>query len=103
MQYYRTSASNNNREDIKLLNNHVNAIYNKLNNYIDERGDLLSSFNNRINQDIPDENILNENIDVDANNRCKLIFTSKSLSGNVYKYIFHISIKSDFGNINLNL
>ena len=30
MQYYRTSTSNNNKEDIKLLNNHVSTIYNKL-------------------------------------------------------------------------
>ena len=56
MQYYRTSTSNNNKEDIELLNNHVITIYNKLNNYIDERDKLLSLFNNRINQDIPDEN-----------------------------------------------
>ena len=27
MQYYRTSTSNNNKEDIKLLNNHINTIY----------------------------------------------------------------------------
>ena len=42
MQYYRTSTSNNNKEDIKLLNNHISTIYNKLNNYIDERDNLLS-------------------------------------------------------------
>ena len=101
MQYYRKSTSNNNREDIKSLNNHVNTIYHKLNNYIDERDNLLSLFNNRINQDIPDENILNENIDVNANGRYKLIFTGKSKPSDIYKYIFHIFIKSDFNNINL--
>ena len=57
MQYYRTSTLNNNKEDIEILNNHVSTIYNKLNNYIDKRDNLLSLFNNRINQDIPDENI----------------------------------------------
>ena len=78
MQYYRTSTSNNNKEDIKLLNNHVSTIYNKLNYYIDERDNLLSLFNNRINQNIPDENIFHDDIKVDADNRYKLIFTCKS-------------------------
>ena len=44
-----------------------------------------------------------ENIDVDADNRFKLIFTCKSEPSDIYKYIFHISIKSDFNNINLKL
>ena len=74
LQYYRTSTSNNNREDIKLLNNHVATIYNKLNNYIDERDNLLSLFNNRINQDIPDENVFYENIDVNPDDEFKEIF-----------------------------
>ena len=74
MQYYRTSTSNNNKEDMKLLNNHINTIYNKLNNYIDERNNLLSLFNNRINQDIPDEKILYENIDVNPDDEFKEIF-----------------------------
>ena len=73
MQYYRTSTSNNNKEDTKLLNNHMSTIYNKLNNYIDERDNLLSLFNNRINQDIPVENIFHDDIKVDADNRYKLI------------------------------
>ena len=69
MQYYRTSTSNNNKEDIKLLNNHVSIIYNKLNNYIDERDDSLSLFNNRINQDIPGENIFHDDIKIDSSNK----------------------------------
>ena len=101
MQYYRTSTSNNNKEDIKLLNNHVSTIYNKLNNYIDERDNLLLLFNNRINQDIPDENIFHYDIKVDADNRYKLIFTCKSKSSDIYKYIFHIFIKSDYNEVNL--
>ena len=100
MQYYRTSTSNNNKEDIRLLNN-VSTIYNKLNNYIDERDNLLSLFNNRINQDIPDENIFHDDIKVDADNRYKLIFTCKSKSSDIYKYIFHMFIKSDYNEVNL--
>ena len=38
---------------------------------------------------------------VDANDRFKLIFTCKSKSSDIYKYVFHIFIKSDFNNINL--
>ena len=59
-------------------------------------------FNSRINDNIPNENISNENIDVDADNRFKLIFTCKSQPSDIYKYIFHIFIKSDFNN-NINL
>ena len=58
-------------------------------------------FNSRINDNIPNENIFHENIDVDADNRFKLIFTCKSQPSDIYKYIFHIFIKSDFNNINL--
>ena len=58
-------------------------------------------FNSRINDNIPNENIFHENIDVDADNRFKLIFICKSEPSDIYKYIFHIFIKSDFNNINL--
>ena len=58
-------------------------------------------FNSRINDNIPNENIFLENIDVDADNRFKLIFTCKSEPSDIYKYIFHIFIKSDFNNLNL--
>ena len=101
MQYYRTSTSNNNKEDIKLSNNHINTIYNKLNNYIGERDNLHSLFSNRINQDIPDENVFHDDNKGDADNRYKLIFTCKSKSSDIYKYIFHIFIKSDYNKVNL--
>ena len=58
-------------------------------------------FNSRINTNIPDENIFHDDIDVDADNRFKLIFTCKSEPSDIYKYIFHIFIKSDFNNMNL--
>ena len=54
-----------------------------------------------INDNIPNENIFYENIDVDADNRFKLIFTCKSEPSDINRYIFHIFIKSDFNNINL--
>ena len=62
---------------------------------------MLSLFNNRINQDIPDENIFHDDIKVDADNRYKLIFTCKSKGSDIYKYIFHIFIKSDYNEVNL--
>ena len=58
-------------------------------------------FNSRINTNIPDENIFHDDVYVDSDDRFKLIFTCKSKSSNIYKYIFHIFIKSDFNNINL--
>ena len=62
---------------------------------------MLSLFNNRINQDIPDENIFHDDIKVDADNRYKLIFTCKSEPSDIYKYILHIFIKSDYNEVNL--
>ena len=56
-------------------------------------------FNSRINDNIPNENIFHDDIKVDDDNRFKLIFTCKS--SDIYKYVFHIFIKSDFNNINL--
>ena len=72
-----------------------------MNNYVDERDNLLSLFNNRINQDIQDENILYENIDVNPDDEFKEIFLCKSKPSNIYKYIFHIFIKLDYNYINL--
>ena len=63
--------------------------------------DLLILFNYRISDNILDENILNENIKVDADNKYNLILTCKSKPGDIYKYVFHIFIKSDFNSINL--
>ena len=58
-------------------------------------------FNSRINTNIPDENIFNEDVYIDADNRYKLVFTGKSLSGNVYKYVCQIFIKCDHNEVNL--
>ena len=58
-------------------------------------------FNSRINDNIPNENIFHDDIDVDNDNRFELIFICKSQPSDIYKYIFHIFIKSDFNSINL--
>ena len=58
-------------------------------------------FNSRINDNSPNKNVFHENIDVDADNRFKLIFTCKSEPSDIYKYIFHIFIKSDYNELNL--
>ena len=101
MYYYRESTKDNYEDDIRNLNNKIDIVYTSLENIIQDRNDLLQLFNSRINSNIPNENIFNENINVDADNRFKLIFTCKSKPSDIYKYIFHIFIKSDFNNINL--
>ena len=101
MYYYRESTKDNYEDDIKNLNNKIDIVYTSLENIIQDRNDLLQLFNSRINDNIPNENIINENIDVDSDNRFKLIFTCKSQPSDIYKYIFHIFVKSDFNNINL--
>ena len=58
-------------------------------------------FNSRINTNIPDENIFNDDIYVDSDGRFKLLFTCKSEPSDIYKYIFHIFIKSDYKEVNL--
>ena len=58
-------------------------------------------FNSRINDNISNENIFHENIDADADNRFKLIFTCKSEPSDIYKYIFHIFIKCDYKEVSL--
>ena len=58
-------------------------------------------FNSRINDNIPNENIFHNDIYVDSDGRFKLIFICKSEPSDIYKYISHIFIKSDFNNINL--
>ena len=83
------------------MNNKIDIVYTSLENIIEERNDLLQLFNFRINDNIPKENIFHENIDVDGDNRFKLIFVCKSEPSDIYKYIFHIFTKSDFNNINL--
>ena len=99
--YYRKPNKDNYEDDIRNLNNKIDIVYTSLENIIEERNDLLQLFNSRINDNIPNENIFYENIDVDADNRFKLIFTCKSKPSDIYKYIFHIFIKSDFNSINL--
>ena len=101
MYYYRTSNKDNYEDDIRNLNNKIDIFYTSLENIIQDRNDLLQLFNFRINDNIPNENIFHDDIDVDADNRFKLIFTCKSQPSDIYKYIFHIFIKSDFNNINL--
>ena len=101
MYYYRGSNKNYYEDDIRNLNNKIDIVYSLLENVTKDRNDLLVLFNSRINDNIPNENIFNENIDVDADNRFKLIFTCKSQPSDIYKYIFHIFIKCDFNNINL--
>ena len=99
--YYRKPNKDNYEDDIRNLNNKIDIVYTSLENIIQDRNDLLQLFNSRINDNIPNENIFHENIDVDADNRFKLIFTCKSEPNDIYRYIFHIFIKSDFNNINL--
>ena len=99
--YYRKPNKDNYEDDIKNLNNEIDIIYTSLENIIQDRNDLLQLFNSRINDNIPNENIFNDDIYVDGDNRYKLIFTCKSISGNIYKYVFHIFIKSDNNEINL--
>ena len=101
MYYYRESTKDNYEDDIRNLNNKIDIVYSLLENVTKDRNDLLVLFNSRINDNIPNKNIFNEDIDVDADNRFKLIFTCKSKPSDIYRYIFHIFIKSDFDNINL--
>ena len=99
MYYYRGSNKNDYEDDIRNLNNKIDIVYSLLENVTKDRNNLLVLFNSRINDNIPNENIFNEDIYVDADNRFKLIFTCKSEPSDIYKYIFHIFIKSDFNNI----
>ena len=99
--YYRKPNKDNYEDDIRNLNNKIDIVYTSLENIIDERNDLLQLFNSRINNNIPDENIFNDDIKIDSDGRFKLIFTCKSEPSDVYNYVFHIFIKSDFNNINL--
>ena len=99
--YYRKPNQENYEDDIRNLNNKIDIVYTSLENIIEERNDLLQLFNSRINDNIPNENIFHENIDVDADNRFRLMFICKSEPSDIYKYTFHIFIKSDFNNINL--
>ena len=96
MYYYRRSNKNDYEDDIRNLNNKIDIIYSLLVNITKDSNDLLILFNSRINTNILDDNIFHDDIYVDADNRLKLIFTCKSKPSDIYKYIFHIFIKSDF-------
>ena len=99
--YYKKPYKDNYEDDIRNLNNKIDIVYTSLENIIEEKNYLLHLFNYRINHDIPDENIFHDNIKVDADNRYKLIFICKSEPSDIYKYIFHIFLKSDYNNINI--
>ena len=99
--YYRKQNKDNYEDDIKNLNNKIDIVYTSLENIIQDRNDLLQLFNSRINDNIPNENIFHDDIDVDADNRLRLIFTCKSQPSDIYKYIFHIFIKCDYKEVNL--
>ena len=101
MNYYRKPNKDNYEDDIRNLNNKIDIIYTSLGNIIEERNNLLVLFNSRINDSIPDENIFNDDIKVDDDNRFKLIFICQSEPSDIYKYVFHIFIKSDHNEINL--
>ena len=58
MNYYRKPNKDHYENDIRNLNNRIYIIYTSLENIIEERNDLLQLFNFRINDNIPDENIL---------------------------------------------
>ena len=96
--YYRKPNKDNYEDDIRNLNDKIDIVYTSLENIIQDRNDLLPLFNSRINDNITNENILHENIDIDADNRFKLIFTFKSEPSDIYKYIF---IKCDYKEVNL--
>ena len=101
MYYYWGSNKNDYEDDIRDLNNKIDIVYSLLENVTKDRNDLLVLFNSRINDNIPNENIFNEDIYVNSDGRFKLIFKCKSEPSDIYKYIFHIFIKFDFNNINL--
>ena len=101
MNYYRKPNKDNFEDGIKNLNNKIDIIYSSLGKIIEERNDLLQLFNSRINNNIPDENVFNDDIKVDDDNRFKLIFTCKSEPSDIYKYVFHIFIKSDHNEVKL--
>ena len=101
MCYYRRSNKNDYEDDIRNLNNKIDIIYSLLENITKDRNDLLILFNSRINHNILNENIFHDDIYVDADNRFKLIYTCKSEPSDIYKYIFHIFLKSDYNEVNL--
>ena len=88
--YYRKQNKDNYEDGIRNLSNKIDIVYTSLENIIQDRNDLLQLFSSRINDNIPNENIFHDDIDVDADNRFKLIFTCKSQPSDIYKYIHKI-------------
>ena len=101
MYYYRKNSKDNYEDDIRNLNNKIDIIYSLLENITKDRDDLLILFNSTINFNISDENIFNDDIYVNSDGRYKLIFTCKSESSDIYKYVFHLFIKSDHKEVDL--
>ena len=101
MYYYRKSVKNDYEDNIRNLNNKIDIIYSLLENITEDKNDLLILFKSRINHNVPNGNIFHNDIYVDADNRFKLIFTGKSEPSDIYRYIFHIFIKSDYNEVNL--
>ena len=101
MYYYRGSNKNDYEDDIRNLHNKIDIVYSLLENVTKDRNDLLILFNSRINDNITNKNIFNEDIYVNSDGRFKLIFTCKSEPSDIYKYIFHIFIKCDYKEVNL--
>ena len=99
--YYRKPNKDNYEDDIRNLNNKIDIIYTSLENVIQDRNDLLVLFNSRINNDIPNKNIFNDDIYVDGDDRYKLVFIGESKVGDIYKYIFNIFIKCDYNEVKL--
>ena len=62
MYYYRRLNKNDYEDDIRNLNNKIDIIYSLLENVTKDRNDLLILFNSRINTNIPDETIFNDDI-----------------------------------------
>ena len=99
--YYRKHNKDNYEDDIRNLNNKIDIIYTSLENVIQDRNDLLVLFNSRINNDIPNKNIFNDDIYVDGDDRYKLVFIGESKVGDIYKYVFHMFIKCDYDEVKL--
>ena len=85
MNYYRRPNKDNYEDDIRNLNDKIDIIYTSLEYIIEERNDLLQLFNSRINDNMPNENIFNDDIKIDSDGRLKLIFTCKSEPSDIYK------------------
>ena len=89
---YNALQKYKNNDKLQLLISSYLAGNKSKENIIEERDNLLQLFISRINDNIPDENIFNDDIKVDSDDRYKLIFTCKSKTSDIYKYVFHIFI-----------